>query len=406
MIKLADRVSRISPSMTFAISSKAKALEAQGIDVCDFSVGEPDFITPAYMRQAAKDALDAGKTKYAPTAGLPELRAGIAEKLQRENALPYTADQVLVTAGGKQALYNTLSVVLNPGDEALIPAPAWVSYPEAVKLVGANPVFINTDQAHGFKITPAQLDHAITTKTRLLILNTPSNPTGAVYTPQEIEALAEVIVARQIVVVADEIYEKLIYNGVRHLSIGSLGEEIFNLTVTCNGFSKAFAATGWRLGYAAAPLPIIKAATAMQSHTTSGANTFAQYGAIAALKGPQDSVETMRQIFQKRRDLIVEGLRAIPGVACEMPQGAFYAFPNIASTGLDSMSFCRRLLEQESVAAVPGIAFGADAHIRVSYATDTETIREGLKRLRRFMASLSEDPRKQREHDLLQQAQQ
>ncbi len=406
MIKLADRVSRISPSMTFAISSKAKALEAQGIDVCDFSVGEPDFITPAYMRQAAKDALDAGKTKYTPTAGLPELRAGIAEKLQRENALPYTADQILVTAGGKQALYNTLSVVLNPGDEALIPIPCWVSYPEAVKLTGANPVFIKTDQAQGFKITPAQLDDAITAKTRLLILNSPSNPTGAVYTHGEIEALAEVIVARQIVVVADEIYEKLIYNGVKHLSIGSLGEEIYNLTVTCNGFSKAFAATGWRLGYAAGPLPVIKAATAMQSHTTSGANTFAQYGAIAALKGPQDSIETMRQIFQKRRDLIVEGLRAIPGVACEMPQGAFYAFPNIASTGLDSMSFCHHLLEQESVAAVPGIAFGADAHIRVSYATDTETIREGLKRLSRFVASLSEDPREQREHDLLQQAQQ
>ena len=392
MIKLADRVNRISPSMTFAISSKAKALKAQGIDICDFSVGEPDFITPEHIREAAKAALDAGKTKYTPTAGLPELREGIADKLRTQNALPYTADQVLVTAGGKQALYNTLSVLLDPGDEVLIPIPAWVTYPEIVKVNGAEPIPLQTDEGTGFKVTAAQLGAAITPRTRVLMLNSPSNPTGAVYTREEIRDLAEVVVAHGIVVVADEIYENLIYGDVEHVSIGSLGEEIFDLTVTCNGFSKAYAATGWRLGYAAGPLSVIKAATSLQSHTTSGANTFAQYGAIAALAASQETVEAMRRTFMARRDLIVTGLQAIPNLTCTVPQGAFYAFPSIARTGLDSMTFCRRLLEEEAVAAVPGIAFGAGTHIRISYATDTETLREGLRRLERFVRALSEEP--------------
>jgi len=391
VIKLADRVNRISPSMTFAISSKAKALKAQGIDVCDFSVGEPDFITPEHIREAAKAALDAGKTKYTPTAGLPELREGIANKLRTRNALPYSADQVLVTAGGKQALYNTLSVLLDPGDEVLIPTPAWVTYPEIVKVNGAEPVALQTDERTGFKVTAAQLEATITPRTRVLMLNSPSNPTGAVYTREEMHDLAEVVVAHGIVVVADEIYENLIYGDVEHVSIGSLGEGIFDLTVTCNGFSKAYAATGWRLGYAAGPLPVIKAATSLQSHTTSGANTFAQYGAIAALAASQETVEAMRRTFIARRDLIVAGLQAIPNLTCTMPQGAFYAFPNITRTGLDSMTFCRRLLEEEAVATVPGIAFGADTHIRISYATDTETLREGLRRLERFVRGLSEE---------------
>ncbi len=388
MTKLADRVNRISPSMTFAISSKAKMLKAQGMDVCDFSVGEPDFVTPSFMRDAAKRALDEGKTKYSPTAGLSELRACIAEKLRIENNLRYTPEQVLVTAGAKQALFNTMLVLLNPGAEVLIPTPAWVTYPEIVKVTGAKPIFLETDEITGFKITPSQLTAAITDKTRALILNTPSNPTGAVYSRREIEALAEVVIAHEILVVADEIYEKLIYDGTQHFSIGSLGPEILDLTITCNGFSKAYAATGWRLGYAAGPLPVIKAATAIQSHSTSGANTFAQFGALAALSASQEAVEAMRAVFQDRRDLIVAGLRKIPSLTCETPRGAFYVFPNISATGLDSMTFCEKLLERAQVAAVPGVAFGADTHVRFSYATDRATLSEGLGRIDSFMKTL------------------
>ena len=391
MIELADRANRISPSMTFAISSKARALKAEGVDVCDFSVGEPDFITPALMREAAKAALDAGKTKYAPTAGLPRLRVAIADKLRDENDLAYAPEQILVTTGGKQALYNTMMVLLGPGDEVLIPAPAWVTYPEIVRLTGAEPVLMPTDESTDFRIDANQLAGAISPRTRLLILNSPANPSGTVYTEQEIVALAEVIVEHQIVVIADEIYEKLIYDGLQHVSIGSLGDEILNLTVTCSGFSKAFAATGWRLGYAAGPVHVIKAATALQSHSTSGANTFAQYGAVAALQAAASPaiIEEMRAAFQARRDLVVAELQRIPGLSCTMPQGAFYAFPNISRTGLDSLTFCRRLLDSEQVAAVPGGAFGCDGNIRISYATDTETLREGLARLRRFAGSLT-----------------
>ncbi len=388
MIQLADRVNRISPSMTFAISSQAKALRSQGVDVCDFSVGEPDFVTPAAIRDAAKDALDSGKTKYTATAGLPELRTQIAEKLQGENALPYQPDQVLVTAGGKQALFNTLLSLVNPGDEVLIPRPAWVTYPEIVNLIGATPIFLETDETTDFKVTAQQVEAATNARTHALILNTPVNPTGAVYSKAELQALAEVIVSHGIVVVADEIYEKLIYDDLEHVSIGSLGEDIFNLTVTCNGFSKAYAATGWRLGYAAGPVPIIKAATALQSHSTSGANTFAQYGALAALTGSEDPVTEMRGIFERRRDLVVASLREIPGLSCTIPCGAFYVFPNISAFHLDSMSFCARLLDEAHVATVPGIAFGADTNIRLSYATDAETLKEGLARLHSFTASL------------------
>ncbi|MCJ7549992.1 MAG: pyridoxal phosphate-dependent aminotransferase [Anaerolineae bacterium] len=389
-MELADRGNRISPSITFAIASKAKALKAQGVDVCDFSVGEPDFNTPELMREAAKAALDAGKTKYTPTAGLPELRSAIAEKLKRDNGLAYTPEQVMVTVGGKHALFNTLMVLLNPGNEAIVPTPAWVTYPEIVKLTGAKAVFVTTDETNGFKLSAQQLADAVTPRTRVLILNSPCNPTGAVYAAQEIKALAEVIVEQQIVVISDEIYEKLIYDGLEHLSIGSLDDEIRKLTVTCSGFSKAFAATGWRIGFAAGPIAVIKAATALQSHSTSGATTFAQYGALAALQAAslEETVEEMRTIFQARRDLIVSELQQISGLTCAMPHGAFYAFPNISQTGLDSMTFCERLLDAEQVATVPGVAFGADSNIRISYATDTGTLREGLARLRRFVASL------------------
>lgn len=388
MIELSDRTKAISPSMTLAISSKAKALAAQGEDVCNFGVGEPDFNTPEHIREAAKRALDEGKTKYSPEGGLLRLRELIAEKLRRENHLPYTTAQVVVSTGGKQALLNTLLSVLSPGDEALIPTPYWVSYPEIVKLARAVPVYLPTTEATGFKITPEQLEAAISGDNQILILNSPSNPTGAIYTPDEIKALAEVAVRYHLPVLSDEIYEKLVYDDAQHLSIGSLGEEMFELTITCNGFSKAYAATGWRLGYAAGPQHLIQAAINIQSHTTSGANTFAQYGAIAALEGPQETLEEMRQEFQRRRDLMYEGVIAIPGLECPKPQGAFYVFPNISATNVDSMTFCQRLLEEEMVAAVPGIAFGANANIRLSYATDVKTIQKGLERLERFVRSL------------------
>ena len=388
MIELSDRIRKITPSMTFAISSAAKKLAAEGVDVCNFGVGEPDFITPVHIRDAAKMALDQGRTKYSPTAGVSELRQHIATKLQRENNLPYKAGQILVTTGGKQALFNILMTLLDPGDEALIPAPYWVTYPEIVKLTGAVPVFLDTVQVTSFKISPSQLAARITPRTRVLILNSPCNPTGTVYTRGELLALADVLVAHNVAVISDEIYEKLIYDGVQHISIGSLNADIFDLTITCNGFSKAYAATGWRLGYAAAPLHIIKGATALQSHSTSGANTFAQVGAISALLESQAEVEEMRQIFRQRRDLFVNGLKGIKGVSCQLPQGAFYVFPDISATGLDSMTFCQRLLDEYYVAAVPGIAFGADANIRMSYATDTGTIKKGLTRLQKFISTL------------------
>ncbi|MGC9395021.1 MAG: pyridoxal phosphate-dependent aminotransferase [Anaerolineae bacterium] len=385
---LSDRTRLIAPSMTFAIDAKAKALAAQGIDVCNFGVGEPDFITPANIREAAKAALDAGQTKYSPASGLPHLRALVAEKLNRDNDLPYSPEQVMISTGGKQALYNVLMAILSPGDEALIPVPYWVSYSEIVKLAGATPVFLPTSEATEFKITPEQVQDTITPHTRVLLFNSPSNPTGAVYTPEEIAALAEVIVAHGIAVVADEIYEKLIYDGLRHLSIGSLGEAIFDLTLTCNGFSKAYAATGWRLGYAAGPQHVIRAAINIQSHTTSGPNTFAQYGGIAALEESQESIEMMRATFECRRDLMYAGVSAIPGLVFPKPHGAFYLFPNISATGLDSITFCERLLEQEHLALVPGIAFGMDSNVRLSYAADIETIEKGVERLARFMQSL------------------
>ncbi len=388
MIELADRTRALSPSMTLALSSRAKTMKAAGVDVCDFTVGEPDFDTPAHIREAAKRALDEGKTRYAPAGGVGRLRELIADKLRRENNLPYTPAQVMVSTGGKQALLNMLLAVLGPGDEALIPTPYWVSYPEIVKLARAVPRYLPTTEAEGFKVTPAQLAAAINDKTRVLILNSPSNPTGAVYTPEEIAALAEVLVARGVAVLSDEIYEKLVYDGSQHLSIGSLGPELLELTLTCNGFSKAYAATGWRLGYAAGPRHVIEAAIDIQSHTTSGATTFAQYGAIAALEGPQDEIEVMRQAFERRRDVMWGAINAIPGLTCPQPGGAFYVFPNIAATGLDSLTFSQRILEEEHIAAVPGVAFGADTNVRFSYAADMATIEKGMERLARFMRQL------------------
>ncbi|WP_414575037.1 pyridoxal phosphate-dependent aminotransferase [Anabaena sp. CCY 9402-a] len=386
-MKLAARVSQVTPSLTLAIAAKAKAMKAEGIDVCSFSAGEPDFDTPAHIKAAAVKALESGKTKYGAAAGEPKLREAIAHKLQSDNGLDYKAENVIVTNGGKHSLYNLMVALIDPGDEVIIPAPYWLSYPEMVTLVGGKPVIINTDASTGYKITPEQLRTAITPKTKLFVLNSPSNPTGMVYTPEEIKALAQVVVDADIFVVSDEIYEKILYDGAEHISIGSLGKEIFQRTLISNGFAKAYSMTGWRLGYLAGPVEIIKAASTIQGHSTSNVCTFAQYGAIAALESSQDCVEEMRQAFAQRRQVMLDRLNAIPGLSCAKPDGAFYLFPDISKTGLKSLEFCDALLEAHQVAVIPGIAFGADQNIRLSYATDLATIEEGMDRLEKFVCS-------------------
>ncbi|MBD2254911.1 pyridoxal phosphate-dependent aminotransferase [Nostoc parmelioides] len=386
-MKLAARVSQVTPSLTLAIAAKAKAMKAEGIDVCSFSAGEPDFDTPAHIKAAAAKALDEGKTKYGAAAGEPKLREAIAHKLQKDNHLDYKPENVIVTNGGKHSLYNLIVALIDPGDEVIIPSPYWLSYPEMVTLVGGKSVIVPTDASTGYKITPEQLRKAITPKTKLFVLNSPSNPTGMVYTPEEIKALAEVVVDADIYVVSDEIYEKILYDGAQHISIGSLGKEIFNRTLISNGFAKAYSMTGWRLGYLAGPVEIIKAASSIQGHSTSNVCTFAQYGAIAALEDSQDCVEEMRQAFAKRRQVMLDRLNAIPGLSTAKPDGAFYLFPDISKTGLKSLEFCDALIEEHKVAVIPGIAFGADDNIRLSYATDLATIEKGLDRLEKFVRS-------------------
>jgi aspartate aminotransferase len=387
-MKLAVRVQQVTPSLTLVVDAKAKAMRREGIDVCSFSAGEPDFETPTHIRQAAIDALNSGKTRYGPAAGEPALREAIAHKLQRDNNLTYAPENILVTNGGKHSLFNLMMALLDPGDEVIIPAPFWVSYPEMVKLADGVPVIIQTTAEAGYKVTPEQLRAAVTPKTKLVVLNSPSNPTGMVYTPDEIRALAQVIEQEDLLVVSDEIYEKLLYDGIKHLSIGSISPEMQARTIVSNGFAKAYAMTGWRVGYLAAPLDLIKAATTIQSHGTSNVCTFAQYGAIAALEGSQDCVKEMLVAFEQRRKVIVERVRSIPGLSCLMPNGAFYVLVDIGDTGLPSLEFCSRLLEELHVAAVPGVAFGVDRCVRLSYATDMATIEQGMERLGKFVRSL------------------
>jgi aspartate aminotransferase len=386
-MKLAARVGQVTPSLTLAIDAKAKAMRAEGIDVCSFSAGEPDFDTPAHIRAAAAQALESGKTRYGPAAGEPKLRAAIAQKLQTDNLLCFGADNILVTNGGKHSLFNLMLAMIEPGDEVIIPVPFWVSYPEMVKLAGGTPILVPTDATTGYKITPAQLQAAITPNTRLFVLNSPSNPTGMVYTPAEIRALAEVVVANDIYVVSDEIYEKLLYDGAEHFSIGAASPAAFERTIVSSGFAKAYAMTGWRVGYLAGPLELIKAATRIQGHSTSNVCTFAQYGAIAALEGSQDCIAEMLAAFAQRRHYMLEALNAIPGLVCPKPDGAFYLYPNIGKLGMTSLDFSSQLLEAQQVAVIPGIAFGTDDCIRLSYATSMDTIQTGLERLEQFVRS-------------------
>jgi aspartate aminotransferase len=385
-MKLAARVGQVTPSLTLAIDAKAKAMKREGIDICSFSAGEPDFDTPEHIKAAAIEALHQGKTKYGPAPGEPKLREAIARKLQQENSLPFNPENVIVTNGGKHSLYNLMMALIEPGDEVIIPAPFWVSYPEMVKLAGGTPVIVPTTAESGYRITPTQLRQAITPRTKLFMLNSPANPTGMIYPPEEIQALAQVVVEADILVVSDEIYEKLLYDGAQHVSIGSINPDVFDRTIISSGFAKAYSMTGWRVGFLAGPTALIKAVNAIQGHSTSNVCTFAQYGAIAALESSQDCVERMRLAFAERRQVMLDRINAIPGLSCPKPDGAFYVFPDISKVGLTSLEFCDALLDEYQVAVIPGIAFAADQHIRLSYATDMATIEKGLERLAQFVA--------------------
>ena len=386
--RISRRAASLSPSLTLAIDSKAKQMKAEGQDVVGFGAGEPDFDTPKHIKDAAIKALNEGFTKYTPASGTPELRQAIADKFKRENGLSYKPSQIIVSCGGKHSCYNVILATCEDGDEVLIPAPYWLSYPEMVKLAGATPVILQTWDKTEFKVTPEQLRAAITPRTRLFILNSPSNPTGSVYTPDEIKALGDICVEKGVLIMSDEIYEHLLYDGAVHKSVASFSQAHYEHTIVVHGFAKAWSMTGWRLGFLAAPEPIAKAIDAVQSHSTSNPTSFAQKGAVAALTGPQDHLPGWLAEYNKRRTYAWKKLNSIPGISCVNAKGAFYLFPNIGKTGLKSSDFCARLLEKEKVAAVPGIAFGADDCFRLSYATSMANIEKGLDRLERFCKSL------------------
>jgi aspartate aminotransferase len=381
---VAERAKVLTPSLTLAVDAKAKAMKAAGEDVCGFGAGEPDFDTPQHIKDAAVVALARGMTKYTPSSGTPELRQAIADKLARENGIQYKSSQVIVSCGGKHSCFNVVFATCNPGDEVIIPAPYWLSYPEMVKMACAKPVIIPTTDASEFKITPDQLRAAITPRTKLFILNSPSNPTGSLYTRAELEALGRVCIEKGVLVLSDEIYEKLVYDGATQHSLASFGKEFYDITVTVIGFSKAYSMTGWRLGYLAAPEPIAKAIDAIQSHSTSNPTSFAQAGAVVALSGPQDHLKAWLAEYTKRRAYMFQRLNAMPGVSCVNAKGAFYLMPNISKVGLSPMEFSKQLLDEEKVAVVPGEAFGTDKHMRLSYASSMANIEKGLDRIERF----------------------
>lgn len=385
-----SRITNLQESATIAISTLATTLKAQGRDILSFSAGEPDFDTPEPIKLAAKAALDQGFTKYTQVAGIPELKQAIANKLERENGLCYEPKQILVSNGAKQSLFNVFQALIDTGDEVIIPSPYWVTYPELVAYSGGSNVFIETNEQNGFKITAKSLRQAITPRTKALVLTTPSNPTGMVYTKQELESIAQVLHGSDIIVIADEMYEKLLYDG-EFVSVGSISQDMFERTITINGLSKSVAMTGWRMGYcASADTTLIKLMTNLQSQCTSNINSITQKASIIALEGGVDTqIEAMRQAFLARRDLAVSSINAIQGLHTLSPQGAFYLFISIGSAcGGDSMAFCKQLLEQEGIALVPGSAFGADGFVRLSFACSTEQITAGIARIAHFMQGL------------------
>lgn len=389
-MKLAQRVAQITPSKTLAITAKAKELKSQGYDVVGLGAGEPDFNTPQHIIDAAVKAMEEGQTKYTAASGIVELKKAICDKLQRDNNLTYKPSQIVVCNGAKHALYNLFQAILDPGDEVIVPIPYWVSYPEMVTLADGVPVFVEGAEENEFKITPQQLRDAITDKTRAVVINSPSNPTGSIYSREDLQALADVCVEKDILIVSDEIYEKLVYDGAEHVSIASLGQEVYDRTIVINGMSKPYSMTGWRIGYAAGNEELIKAMTNLSSHSTSNPTTFAQYGALAALEGSQEALEMMRVEFDKRRKAVVELMNDIEGIHCVAPKGAFYLFANVSEAMKkggysDVDAWAEALLAKEYVALIPGSGFGAPNHIRISYATSLEQLQKGLARIKKFV---------------------
>lgn len=397
-MKLAHRTSRIAPSATMAIDALAKNMRADGIDVIGFGVGEPDFDTPDNVKDAAITAINEGFTKYTPAGGIPQLKEAVVHKLKSENGLTYDTSQIVITVGAKHGLFNAFQALLDPGDEVIVPAPYWVSYIDQVRLTGAEAVIIQGDPTNEFKITAAQLKEAITPRTRAFVINSPCNPTGAVYTREELKAIAKVAVDAGILVISDEIYEPFIYTEAGHTSFPSLGPEVQAQTLLIHGVSKSHSMTGWRIGYAAGPTEIISAMTSIQSHSTSNPTSIAQKAAVEALLGSQEPVRTMVKEFAKRREYLVERLRSLPGVKCAMPPGAFYAFPNISAafgkrsgdTVIENSSdFAQILLKKAHVALVPGSAFGIEGYVRLSYATSMENLEKGMDRIEAFWSELA-----------------
>lgn len=384
MDSISSRIKAVTPSLTLAVTNQVKKMRAEGQDVFGLAGGEPDFDTPDHIKQAAITALQEGKTKYTPATGIPELKEAIANKLKTENNLNYSASDICVSTGGKQAIMNAILAVVEEGDEVIIPSPYWVSYPEMVRIAGGKPVIVETKESNHWKITPDQFEEAMTPSTKMIIINSPGNPTGAVYTGEELKALGEVATYEDIVILSDEIYEKMIYGEEKHVSIGSFGGEIGDLTITVGGFSKAYAMTGWRLGYTAAPPVIAKEIATIQSHTSSNVTTFAQYGALAAIQGGDEFIEQMKAEYDVRRQFMLGRLKSIKGIRVTEPKGAFYFFVNCVDLGLKSQNLCDKLLNRYGVAVVPGAAFGHDYGIRMSYCTDFETLSEGLDRFEDF----------------------
>ena len=391
-MKLAKRVQALTPSTTLAITAKAKELKDQGLDIIGLGAGEPDFNTPQHIIDAATASMNEGQTKYTPSAGLLKLKEAIAAKLLRDQQLEYKPSEIIVASGAKHALYTLFQAILDEGDEVIIPTPYWVSYPEQVKLADGVPVYIEGKESNSFKITPEQLEAAITEKTKAVIINSPSNPTGMLYTAEELQQLGEICLKHDILIVSDEIYEKLVYGDHKHVSIAQLSPELKKQTVIINGVSKSHSMTGWRIGYACGEEALIKAMTNLASHSTSNPTTTAQYGAIAAYEGSQEAVEEMRQAFESRLNIIYDKLVAIPGISCIKPQGAFYLFPNVKeaalSTGYSNVDeFAKGLLEEALVAVIPGSGFGSENNIRLSYATSLEQLEKAVDRIGSFVAS-------------------
>jgi len=392
---LSNRTDKISLSTTMKIAAEAIMMKEQGIDLVDFSVGEPDFPTPAYIQKAAIDAISLGKTKYTMNQGVLALREAICRKFSKDNQLDYSEQQILVSNGAKHSTFNIISALIGNGDEVIIPVPYWVSYSEMVRMAGGKPVFVNTTEQNGFKISKAQLMNAITQKTKAIMLNNPCNPTGAAYSQEDLQELAAVVEETGIYVISDEIYEKLIYEDKKFVSFASLNNKMKNVTILINGVSKAYAMTGWRIGYAAGPEDIIAAANKIQSHSTSNASSISQYAALAALEGPQNDMNNMRNEFQKRRDYVLERLLEIKGISTIKPDGAFYVFPNVSEIlknntfsmmVKNSADLAYLLLKEAKVALIPGSAFGIEGYLRISYTNSLENIKKGMDRIARQLA--------------------